>query len=334
MRRAALLAVDGGGSKIDAVLLRRDGTVLGAARVAARRPTWATCHRRGAELVRVHRRRDRRAAAERAGLDPARRAPRRSRRLLPRRRGPARRRPAASSRWAAHDTAGRRARLAQRHVRRPARRDRPVVGGRPSSAGSARTARASRRTAASSRFPAIGPISGDWGGANELGGQALWYAIRSEDGRGPNDGLPNGRAAHFGLRRPSQVMEAIYFDRARRGDGSPSWRPLVFAEAAGGDAVARDLVDRQADEIVADGDHGDPPAPDAEARRRRRARRRRLPQPATPGSSPGSTTGVVAVAPKAHGPAARRTRPSSGRRCSAWTPSARRRPRAPPRARA
>ena len=34
MKRAALLAVDGGGSKIDVAFLRRDGTVLGAARVA------------------------------------------------------------------------------------------------------------------------------------------------------------------------------------------------------------------------------------------------------------------------------------------------------------
>src|SRR5439155_15865519 len=34
MNRAALLAVDGGGSKVDAVLVRRDGTVLGAARIA------------------------------------------------------------------------------------------------------------------------------------------------------------------------------------------------------------------------------------------------------------------------------------------------------------
>ena len=34
--RAAILAVDGGGSKIDAVLLRKDGTVLGAARTLTR----------------------------------------------------------------------------------------------------------------------------------------------------------------------------------------------------------------------------------------------------------------------------------------------------------
>ena len=32
-RRPAILAVDGGGSKMDAVLVRRDGTVVGAARI-------------------------------------------------------------------------------------------------------------------------------------------------------------------------------------------------------------------------------------------------------------------------------------------------------------
>ena len=35
-RRPAVLAVDGGGSKIDAALLRKDGTVLGAARIRTR----------------------------------------------------------------------------------------------------------------------------------------------------------------------------------------------------------------------------------------------------------------------------------------------------------
>src|SRR5439155_787031 len=34
VKRAAVLAVDGGGSKIDAVLIRREGTLLGAARIA------------------------------------------------------------------------------------------------------------------------------------------------------------------------------------------------------------------------------------------------------------------------------------------------------------
>jgi N-acetylglucosamine kinase-like BadF-type ATPase len=35
VRRAAILAVDGGGSKIDAALVGRDGSVLGAARLTS-----------------------------------------------------------------------------------------------------------------------------------------------------------------------------------------------------------------------------------------------------------------------------------------------------------
>ncbi|NEC22228.1 N-acetylglucosamine kinase, partial [Streptomyces parvus] len=34
------------------------------------------------------------------------------------------------------------------------------------------------------RFPAIGRISGDWGGGSGLAEEALWFAARAEDGRG------------------------------------------------------------------------------------------------------------------------------------------------------
>ena len=34
------------------------------------------------------------------------------------------------------------------------------------------------------RFPALGRISGDWGGGQELAEEALWWAVRAEDGRG------------------------------------------------------------------------------------------------------------------------------------------------------
>ncbi|MFC7586672.1 hypothetical protein ACFQYP_25240 [Nonomuraea antimicrobica] len=33
------------------------------------------------------------------------------------------------------------------------------------------------------RFPALGRISGDWGGGQGLAEEALWHAIRAEDGR-------------------------------------------------------------------------------------------------------------------------------------------------------
>ena len=35
------------------------------------------------------------------------------------------------------------------------------------------------------RFPALGSISGDWGGGGQLGMQALSHAARAVDGRGP-----------------------------------------------------------------------------------------------------------------------------------------------------
>ena len=41
------------------------------------------------------------------------------------------------------------------------------------------------------RFPALGAISGDWGGGGQLGNDALWHAVRAEDGRGePTELLP------------------------------------------------------------------------------------------------------------------------------------------------
>src|SRR5690606_10407701 len=35
------------------------------------------------------------------------------------------------------------------------------------------------------RYPALGRITGDWGGGFAIGKEVLWYASRDEDGRGP-----------------------------------------------------------------------------------------------------------------------------------------------------
>jgi N-acetylglucosamine kinase-like BadF-type ATPase len=56
--------------------------------------------------------------------------------------------------------------------------------------------------------------------------------------------------AHFGLRRPRQVMEAMHFGWLNQSRVA-ELTPLVFCAAADGDAVARSIVDRQADEVVA-----------------------------------------------------------------------------------
>jgi N-acetylglucosamine kinase-like BadF-type ATPase len=99
------------------------------------------------------------------------------------------------------------------------------------------------------RLPALGVIAGDWGGGGDLGEGALWYAMRARDGRGVRTRLADDVPAFFGYRRPRQVMEAIHLGRLRQGR-LDELAPVVFAAAAAGDAVATSLVERQADEIV------------------------------------------------------------------------------------
>jgi N-acetylglucosamine kinase-like BadF-type ATPase len=102
------------------------------------------------------------------------------------------------------------------------------------------------------RFPAIGVLSGDWGGGSDLGQAALWYAIRDEDGRGESTALRELVPAHFGLRRVRQVVEALHVGRIAE-ERVVELAPLVFRAAAEDDRVARSVVDRQADEVVAMG---------------------------------------------------------------------------------
>jgi N-acetylglucosamine kinase-like BadF-type ATPase len=99
------------------------------------------------------------------------------------------------------------------------------------------------------RLPAVGQISGDWGGGMDIGPLALWYALRAHDGRGERTALSSIVPRHFGMHRPRQVMEAMYFGRLRY-DRLVELPPLVFAAAEDGDGVARSIVDRQADEIA------------------------------------------------------------------------------------
>jgi len=98
--------------------------------------------------------------------------------------------------------------------------------------------------------PSVGPISGDWGGGAEVGGAGLWYAIRAEDGRGPKTTLARLVPEHFGLRRPRQVLDALYLGRVDEARVA-ELAPVVFRAATDGDPIARSVVDRQADEVVA-----------------------------------------------------------------------------------
>jgi N-acetylglucosamine kinase-like BadF-type ATPase len=99
------------------------------------------------------------------------------------------------------------------------------------------------------RFPALGAITGDWGGGYDVGLTALSAAARSEDGRGPKTSLEQSVPAFFGLDSPLRLGEEIHAGRiaSRR---LIELAPLVFAEAAG-DEVAAEIVTRLADEVVA-----------------------------------------------------------------------------------
>ena len=100
------------------------------------------------------------------------------------------------------------------------------------------------------RFPAIGRMSGDWGGGGGLSEEALWFAARAEDGRGEPTALARTLPAHFGLDSMYALIEALHLGHI------PSTRkheltPVLFATSAQGDPVARSLVHRLAEEVVA-----------------------------------------------------------------------------------
>jgi N-acetylglucosamine kinase-like BadF-type ATPase len=98
------------------------------------------------------------------------------------------------------------------------------------------------------RFPALGWSTGDWGGGYDVGVAAVSAAARSEDGRGERTTLEQAVPAHFGEATPSALAEALHAGRIGE-RGVVELAPVVFAEA-GRDAVAAEIVDRLADEVV------------------------------------------------------------------------------------
>jgi N-acetylglucosamine kinase-like BadF-type ATPase len=241
MTKAAVLAFDGGGSKIDAVAVGRDGTVLGSVRVPP-----AGSDGRGPRLhagltAAVE------AISEVAGLDTSR--------------GPLA--PVGVFCLAGADLPADDQRIMRWLSRRGwtsetmLRNDTFAV----LRAGTDRTwgvgvvcgfgtnCAAVAPDGRTYRLPALGWIAGDWGGGSDIGEAAMWHAIRSEDGRGEPTMLASTVPSHFGLRRPRQLMEAMYFGRLEEGRVA-ELPPLVFRAASDGDAVARSIVDRQADEVV------------------------------------------------------------------------------------
>lgn len=106
-----------------------------------------------------------------------------------------------------------------------------------------------RADGATVRYPAIGDVSGDWGGGAYLGNRALWYAARAEDGRGSTTALEDAVPRSLGFRSVREVTEALHFGRLDPG-AVGRLCPVLFDVAGAGDDVARSVVERQAEEIV------------------------------------------------------------------------------------
>ncbi|MER7106191.1 N-acetylglucosamine kinase [Streptomyces sp. NPDC000229] len=100
------------------------------------------------------------------------------------------------------------------------------------------------------RFPSIGRISGDWGGGSGLAEEAMWFAARAEDGRGEPTELARALPAHFGLDSVYALVEALHLGRIPA-ERRHELTPVLFAASAAGDPVARSMVERQAEEVVA-----------------------------------------------------------------------------------
>ena len=99
------------------------------------------------------------------------------------------------------------------------------------------------------RFPALGRITGDWGGGYDVGEQALYAAARSEDGRGERTTLEQLVPAHFERSSPADVAYAMH-TKAIAQSRLVELAPLVL-RAAADDAVAASIRDRLVEEIVA-----------------------------------------------------------------------------------
>jgi N-acetylglucosamine kinase-like BadF-type ATPase len=98
------------------------------------------------------------------------------------------------------------------------------------------------------RFLSLGKTSGDWGGGYGLGLEAIWWAIRDEDGRGPQTTLRDAVPAHFGLASMHDVAVAMH--KKKLGWDAPMQLvPVLFEAAARQDAVALGIVRRMAGEV-------------------------------------------------------------------------------------
>ena len=100
------------------------------------------------------------------------------------------------------------------------------------------------------RYLALGRFTGDWGGGLDMGLDVMWWAIRAEDGRGAPTALAAAVADYFGRPSVTEVAIGIHLGEIDE-DELIKLTYVLFSVSDAGDKVAMDLVDRLADEIAA-----------------------------------------------------------------------------------
>ena len=107
---------------------------------------------------------------------------------------------------------------------------------------------AKRSDGAIARILALGHCSGDWGGGAELVEEALWMAARAEDGRGAPTALREAVLRWAGATSIHDISIGVH----KKEIDVAAWRskvPEIFALAGRGDRMAVRLVRRQGTEI-------------------------------------------------------------------------------------
>jgi N-acetylglucosamine kinase-like BadF-type ATPase len=101
------------------------------------------------------------------------------------------------------------------------------------------------------RFPSLAELSGDFApGGSWLGVRALGLALRAADGRGAPTLLRTQVPAHFALPDAEAVLTAVYTGELNYGRLF-ELAPILLAAATQGDGPARQAADMLADEVVA-----------------------------------------------------------------------------------
>jgi N-acetylglucosamine kinase-like BadF-type ATPase len=100
------------------------------------------------------------------------------------------------------------------------------------------------------RFPSLGAISGDWGGGEQLGTEALWWAARGADGRANPTVLQRIVPEHLGRPDVQTVIEDLHFGRMAESALGLLAPKVLWAASALSDHAACAIVHRLADEVV------------------------------------------------------------------------------------